>query len=149
MKKQSHNKGFSLVELIVTIAIMAVLVGILSPSLLRYVEKTRESRDAAAVGEFINELYLAASDLDNYNDMPRMQTFQYDSAAKKLKTTPDEGANSFSREVAAIVGGDIKLESQKFQAANLKILVSPVWDTIHVSGNIPAGYDFNNCTIVP
>ena len=26
MKKQSHNKGFSLVELIVTIAIMAVLV---------------------------------------------------------------------------------------------------------------------------
>ena len=30
-KKQKNNKGFSLVELIVVIAIMAVLVGILAP----------------------------------------------------------------------------------------------------------------------
>lgn len=35
--KYNHNKGFSLVELIIVIAIMAVLVGILSPSLIKHI----------------------------------------------------------------------------------------------------------------
>ncbi len=40
-----NKNGFSLVELIVVAAIMAVLIGILAPSYLSYVEKTREELD--------------------------------------------------------------------------------------------------------
>ena len=39
------NKGFSMVELIIVIAIMAVLVGALAPSLIKYVNKARISTD--------------------------------------------------------------------------------------------------------
>ena len=39
------NKGFSLVELIIVIAIMAILVGLMVPMLLVYVEKTNVSSD--------------------------------------------------------------------------------------------------------
>lgn len=43
--KKLNNKGFSLVELIIVIAIMAVLIGVLAPQYLKYVERSRESAD--------------------------------------------------------------------------------------------------------
>ncbi|SHO53942.1 type II secretion system protein [Anaerocolumna xylanovorans] len=44
-KTRKKNKGFSLVELIVVIAIMAILVGIVGTQVLPYIEKSREAKD--------------------------------------------------------------------------------------------------------
>jgi prepilin-type N-terminal cleavage/methylation domain-containing protein len=41
MKSSKNNHGFSLVELIIVIAIMAVLVSLLAPQYLKYVERAR------------------------------------------------------------------------------------------------------------
>lgn len=46
MKK--NNKGFSLVELIIVIAIMAILAGAIAPALIRYIDKSRRSNDVTA-----------------------------------------------------------------------------------------------------
>ncbi len=46
-----NNKGFSLVELIIVIAIMAVLIGVLAPQFIKYVERSRESTDLQNVEE--------------------------------------------------------------------------------------------------
>ena len=46
MKK--NNKGFSLVELIIVIAIMAILAGAIAPALIRYIDKSRKSNDVSS-----------------------------------------------------------------------------------------------------
>ncbi len=64
MKKEMNNKGFSLVELIIVIAIMVILVAVLAPQYLKYVEKSRVSTDVQTTVEFINSLQVLASDPD-------------------------------------------------------------------------------------
>lgn len=44
-KEKMNNKGFSLVELIIVIAIMAVLVAVLAPQYMRFVERGRLASD--------------------------------------------------------------------------------------------------------
>lgn len=64
MKKKMDNKGFSLVELIIVIAIMVVLVAVLAPQYLKYVERSRVSADTATANEFIDSMQVLASDAD-------------------------------------------------------------------------------------
>lgn len=64
MKTRKNNKGFSLVELIVVVAIMAVLVGVLAPAYLKYVEKSRIQKDVSAVGEVVSAIEIAMADED-------------------------------------------------------------------------------------
>lgn len=55
------NKGFSLVELIVVIAIMAILVGVAVPVYSSYIEKANKSKDEQMVGEIVHALEIAAT----------------------------------------------------------------------------------------
>lgn len=65
-KRQKNNKGFSLVELIVVIAIMAVLVGILAPQLISYVEKSREATDIQTCDNIATALKTYYADKETY-----------------------------------------------------------------------------------
>lgn len=45
MNKKKNNKGFSLIELIIAIAILIILTGLLAPQFMKYIEKSREAKD--------------------------------------------------------------------------------------------------------
>lgn len=62
LQKRKNNKGFSLVELIVVVAIMAVLIGVLVPTLVRNVEKSKKQKDISTVEEVRNQLTIGLAD---------------------------------------------------------------------------------------
>ena len=61
---QKNNKGFSLVELIIVIAIMAILVGVMAPQLLKYIEKTNVSADLQLCDSVQEAIIISANDPD-------------------------------------------------------------------------------------
>ena len=81
-QKSLTNKGFSLVELIIVIAIMAVLVGVLAPQYIKYVEKSRVSADAQQVEEFTGAMTVLASDVDVTLDSTKTYTVTSDPTGK-------------------------------------------------------------------
>lgn len=63
MKKENmNNKGFSLVELIIVIAIMAILIVVLAPQYLKYVERSRNSTDMQNARSLMTAVETYAAD---------------------------------------------------------------------------------------
>lgn len=67
--KKANNQGFSLVELIIVIAIMAVLIGVLAPQFIRYVERSRVQKDASAIAEVENAIEVALATETIYQEV--------------------------------------------------------------------------------
>ncbi len=63
MKKINlKNQGFTLVELIIVVAIIAVLATVLAPQYLQYVERTRESNDLQMASNLVDAVIVAVAD---------------------------------------------------------------------------------------
>ncbi len=62
MKNKMNNKGFSLVELIIVIAIMAVIVGIAAPQYLKYLNNSKISTDVSNAQEIATVVNTLVAD---------------------------------------------------------------------------------------
>ena len=60
--KRINNEGFSLIELIIVIAIMAVLVAIITPNLTKYLSKAKKGVDNKNLDEVHNAVMVAIAD---------------------------------------------------------------------------------------
>lgn len=66
--KKTNNKGFSLIELIIVIAIMAVLVAIIAPNLTKYLGKSKKNTDNKNRDEIESTLKTCLTDYDMEHD---------------------------------------------------------------------------------
>ncbi len=150
MKKESmNNKGFSLVELIIVIAIMAILIVVLAPQYLKYVEKSRVSSDQTTIVEYINAMQVIAAD----PDITLTNGTEY-----SLKSNANSDAIAVSSALSALIvqegmldateaaGGKVQSTAYKTAAMDIELQYDAskkVWNvkkaggTVEVSGKIP------------
>lgn len=57
--QENEKKGFSLVELIIVMAIMAILVGVVASQVLPYMEKSRQSKDQQIISSLCTDITSA------------------------------------------------------------------------------------------
>lgn len=62
LRYKDSNEGFSLVELIIVIAIMAVLVAIIAPNLTKYLGKSKDSVDKKNLDEIKSQVTTCIAD---------------------------------------------------------------------------------------
>ncbi|MDE6909543.1 MAG: prepilin-type N-terminal cleavage/methylation domain-containing protein [Lachnospiraceae bacterium] len=77
------SSGFSLIELIVVVAVMAVLIGVITPEFYRYVEKSKRSVDlkqARTMAE-VFDIIKATQDIALVNGYDCIETWNVDQAA--------------------------------------------------------------------
>ena len=86
MLRKSKNKGFSMVELIVVITVIAIVAMVLSPSLITYTERSRAQEDYSSMDEVVNAIEIAMAD-QNVHD----EAYRYSCANNYVTYTDSSG----------------------------------------------------------
>ena len=124
MKK--NNKGFSLVELIIVIAIMAILAGALAPALIKYINKSRRSTDIQNADTLRTSVQTAMSNPDAVDAISGNTT----TFTSTNITNP--GSNAFLKEVNSVVGSSKLTTKYKDKGCAFTINVDLASNTVVV-----------------
>lgn len=144
-----NDKGFSLVELIIVVAIMAVLIALLAPQYLKFVERSKKSADRDTVDQIIRTVQTDYADPET--------SYSVAGAKITLSTTTGatvtEGTGTNLGQIltnAGLDAADIKLKSSQWVDAGgtavtsitiefsyadetVKATVDPAYDSSDVS----------------
>jgi len=117
--KKVNNKGFSLIELIIVIAILAILIAVLAPQFIRYVERGRVSSDIT-----IGEDMLAAAQVAYADDQSAATAVGTVASVSAGGMTAHADLNEAFNTTFGAGWGATELRARAHQAATVQYAVS-------------------------
>lgn len=130
---KNDNKGFSLIELIVVIAIMAILVGAMAPQVTKYIESARRATDVQGLGTLFTVIQttMIEADTSDVITAPAANTYVITGASAVTL-----GNDSFATAVRSGLTGNNypELKSQALKNQPISVTISNTGSiTIEVS----------------
>lgn len=122
------NKGFSLVELIIVIAIMAILVGLMVPFLIVYIEKTNVSSDIQLADTVRSAMLCAATDakvVEDPDSRPYLADME-DGTAVDVTSIGDSVLKDSFEEILGMTVSDIPSHIRSAHGSGSKCMVEIV-----------------------
>ncbi|MDD6331909.1 MAG: prepilin-type N-terminal cleavage/methylation domain-containing protein [Clostridium sp.] len=148
--KKTSNKGFSMVELIIVIAIMAILAAALAPALIKYINKSRLSTDVQTGQTIATSIQSALADESANNAASSISTMNVNALLSP------SSSNSFSEEFKAIMGvTSVTGKSAKdangssFDDHNFYVSMNPASNAIKVWYGSTSGPSYDNWLVSP
>ena len=133
MKKiRKSNKGFTLVELIIVVAIIAILSAVVAPQYIKYVEKSRAATDADSFGAVVQAVNVLCADGTIEGDV-------IISVANDGTVTDNDDANDIAGAVTALTGTVPEFKSTAGSVAK-SVTVAFNGGTTPTVTAAPAGY---------
>lgn len=139
------REGFSLVELIIVIAIMAILIGVVALAVLPYLNRSREAKDAQLLGTISSALSSAVATtqaseagsitIDASGNIAATESTSTISASVATEVSNVIGAGKKVMSCTKLKGGTIV---GKFDPANNRIVV---YATTKNATSTPAAFD--------
>ncbi len=116
--KKLNDKGFSLVELIIVIAIMAILVGIVGTQVLPYVDKAKEAKDIQIVTGYCTDATTAFVSCTDQLDSTKTYTITATKGASgwTVDAEDDTGVNSTILKDAFVEMNEITTKAPNLQS---------------------------------
>ena len=125
MKK---NKGFSLVELIIVIAIMAILAAAIAPALIRYIDKSRKASDVSTGGTIQTAVQAALANELAYDEIISVVGTDasgiYVLGVQGSTLASPSGMGSFGAEMASSLTDNFKVKYKKDQQSAFNVYVT-------------------------
>ena len=75
MKRRKQNTGFSLIELIIAIAILAILTGLLAPQFMKYIERAKRAKIMQTLDTIYESLEVSFIEISETGKQPGESIF--------------------------------------------------------------------------
>lgn len=136
--RENEEKGFSLVELIIVMAIMAILVGVVASQVIPYMEKSRQSKDQQQISSLATSMVSAIAQDDSFDLATATEDITFELSKTNLTAKTSATIESTFAELCGQADTDavVTKVKSKFTSKKAKASGNKLYVTLKADGSV-------------